>query len=152
MFDRFTDDARRVVVEAQEEVQTLGHRHIGTEHLLLGVLHTDDPAVHMVCAAAGLDLDVVRTRLVATAGRIRRKNAGHIPFSAGAGQVLEKSLQLSKRLGPGQVAPEHLLIAILDTPECTAAQLLGLHGADRDDLESAARRVAAQRQPESGAG
>lgn len=145
MFDRFTDDARRVVVWAQEEVQALRQQQIGTEHLLLGVLHTDDPALQTVCRAAGLDIDLVRARVVDTAGRKHRKVSGHIPFSPAAGQVLEKSLQLSKHLGPGPVGPEHLLIALLHTPDCTAARLVVGAGVDPDDLESAARGVAGER-------
>lgn len=146
MFDRFSDDGRAVVVWAQEESRLLRHQEIGTEHLLLGVLHTDDPAVHTAVGAVGVHLDAVRDRVVELTGRRRREPKGHVPFTSSANQVMERSLQLSRQFGGRTVGPAHLLVAILGTPDCSAVRaLLGL-GVDVEDLAVAVRTAASGRE------
>lgn len=142
MFERFTDDGRSVVVWAQEESRLLRHCELGTEHLLLGVLHIDDPTVSAPVSAVGLALDVVRDRVVELTGRQRREPKGHIPFSPFANQVLERSLQVSRQLGHKNVGPADLLVALLETADCTAVRALGGLGISVGDLAAAVRTAA----------
>ena len=74
MFERFGDRSRRVVVLAQEEARLLGHRHIGTEHLLLGLIHEESGVPATVLAAAGVTLDAARVQVAEIAGSGDRKS------------------------------------------------------------------------------
>ena len=63
MFERFNDRSRRVVVLAQEEARLLGHDYIGTEHLLLGLVHDRESVAAQALESVGVSLEAVRTRL-----------------------------------------------------------------------------------------
>ncbi|QNK82855.1 Clp protease N-terminal domain-containing protein [Nakamurella sp. PAMC28650] len=99
MFERFTDEGRSVIVWAQEEVVSLRHQQIGTEHLLLGVLRSGDPLLQRAIRTAGITLDSVRERVVESVRRSRKGPTGHIPFTPSAKHVLERSLQVPNHLG-----------------------------------------------------
>ncbi len=142
MFERFTDEGRSVVVWAQEEAVSLRHQQIGTEHLLLGVLRSADPLLKSAIRAAGITLDTVRERVVESVGRSRKGPTGHIPFTPSAKQVLERSLQVSKQLGHTEIGPAHLLVAILQNPDCVAVRVLVGLDVDTLALAGAAREVA----------
>ena|SRR5690625_3241611 len=63
MFERFTDRARRVVVLAQEEARLLNHNYIGTEHILLGLIHEGDGVAAKALESLGISLDAVREQV-----------------------------------------------------------------------------------------
>ena len=138
MFERFSDGARRAVAYAQEESRLLRHQHIGTEHLLLGLLY-DDTAVALALDRLGVTPDRVRRRVVAERGRGRRKQRGHVPFTQEVLAVLERAGGHAERLGHARIHRAHLLRALLDDPATLAARtLVGLAGtaelvADRAD-------------------
>jgi ATP-dependent Clp protease ATP-binding subunit ClpA len=138
MFERFTDEGRSVVVWAQEEVGALRHGQIGTEQLLLGVPRSSDPLLQ----TAGTTLDSVRERVVESVGSGRKGPTGHIPFTPSAEQVLERSLQASKHFGHTGIGPAHLLVAILQDPECTAVRVLVGLDVDPVEMAAAAREMA----------
>ena len=117
MFERFSDDARQVIRYAQEESKQLGHDSVGVEHLLLGVARTD-PALIRVTA------DDVRAQVVERLGTGTQRVQGNVPFSAGAKGALERSLTSALQRGDQQIAPEHLLMALL-ADERVAAVLRG---------------------------
>ena len=131
IFERFTEGARRVVVYAQEESRTLGHGHIGTEHLLLGVLHGGD-ATADVFAGAGVSLDAARAELGPPAGA--RPKSGHIPFTADAKHVLEMSLREAMALDHDFISCAHIALALLDERAGQAARIARALGADVDEL------------------
>jgi len=92
MFERFTDDARRVLVLAQEEARTLNHNYIGTEHILLGVIHESEGVAAAALESLGVSLDVVRAQVtgIDSGGGGTRGSAGdHVPFTPRAKKVLE---------------------------------------------------------------
>jgi len=93
MFERFTNRARRVVVYAQEECVLLRHDHIGTEHLLLGLLHEGEGVAARALGSLGVSLQAARAQVGEVAGRGRRPPGGHIPFTGPAKRVLEHSLR-----------------------------------------------------------
>jgi Clp amino terminal domain, pathogenicity island component/UvrB/uvrC motif len=130
MFERFTDRARRVVVLAQEEARMLNHAHIGTEHLLLGLVHEGQGVAARALETMGIGLEAVRREVEETIGRGERPPSGHIPFTPRAKKVLELSLRESTELGHAHIGTEHILLGLLREGEGVAAQVLVKMGAD----------------------
>jgi ATP-dependent Clp protease ATP-binding subunit ClpC len=135
MFERFTDRSRRVVVLAQEEAREFNHSHIGTEHLLLGVLHEGQGLAAMVLKSLGLTLDATRDEVEAILGRGRKEQAtGHIPFTPRAKKSLELSLRESLQLGSRYIGTEHLLLGLIGQDENVAIQVLRRLDVNLNDL------------------
>lgn len=132
MFERFTDRAQRVVVLSQEEARSLNHFHIGTEHLLLGLLHEGEGVGPKVLESLGVSLEAVRERVEGIVGQGQEMLSGHIPFTAGAKKVLEYSLREALGLNHNYIGTEHLLLGMLREGEGVAAQVLAEFGLDLD--------------------
>jgi Clp amino terminal domain, pathogenicity island component len=130
MFERFTERARRAVVLAQEEARKLDHGYIGTEHLLLGLIHEGEGVAAQALESLGISLKTVRDQVVARVGRGQRPPSGHIPFTERAKRVLELSLRESGQLGHRYIGTEHILLAIVREGDGVAAQVLTGLGAD----------------------
>ena len=137
MFERFTEGARQVVVLAQEEARLLAHIHIGTEHLLLGVIRQEDEAVLPVLQAHDLSLENARTAVTEAVPRGADRLSGQIPFTAGAKKVLELSLERAAALHHRAITPVHLTLALALEGEGVAARILREHGLDSITLERA---------------
>jgi ATP-dependent Clp protease ATP-binding subunit ClpA len=131
MFERFSPQARHIVVSAQEEARELDHNYIGTEHVLLGLLATSDSLASDSLTALGYTHDNVRDTLVAAVGRGKAAPRGHIPFTPRAKKVLELSLREALQLKHNYIGPEHILLGLLREGEGRAAQIL----ADRQPLD-----------------
>ena len=93
MFERFTDRARRVVVLAQEEARMLNHNYIGTEHILLGLIHEGEGVAAKALESLGISLEAVRNQVEEIIGQGQQAPSGHIPFTPRAKKVLELSLR-----------------------------------------------------------
>lgn len=130
MFEKFTDRARRVVVLSQEEARLLRHKYIGTEHLLLGMLHEGEALPAQALEALGIKLDDVRARIDEIAFGGEAEITGHIPFTPRAKKVLEFSNREALQLGVSYIAPEHILLGLIREGEGLAAQVLVNMGAD----------------------
>jgi len=130
MFERFSGQARHVVVSAQEEARELDHNYIGTEHLLLGLL-TSDSLASASLNALGYTRDDVQAKVVATVGRGKASPGGHIPFTPRAKKVLELSLREALQLKHNYIGTEHILLGLLREGEGMAAQIL----ADKHPLD-----------------
>ena len=128
-FRRFTDPAKRAVVLAQEEAGALHHNYIGTEHLLLGVLHEGESVAALVLKSLGISLEEARNRLKEIADRGQDAPARHMPFTPAARKVIEGALQEALRLGHTNVGSEHLLLALLREGDGVAEQVLADLGA-----------------------
>ena len=128
MFERFTDRARRVVVAAQEEARTLGHDYIGTEHLLLGLIHEGHGVAAIALESLGIGADGLRERVVAIVGTGQHPVAGHIPFTPQAKQVLRLSLSEALRFGHNYIGTEHLLLGLIQEKDGVAAQVWRTRG------------------------
>src|SRR5699024_11126340 len=100
MFERFTDRARRVVVLAQEEARMLNHNYIGTEHILLGLIHEGEGVAAKALETLDISLDAVREQVQEIIGQGQQSPTGHIPFTPRAKKVLELSLREGLQLGP----------------------------------------------------
>jgi ATP-dependent Clp protease ATP-binding subunit ClpA len=130
MFERFTDRARRVVVLAQEEARMLNHDYIGTEHLLLGLIHEGEGVAAQALKTLGISMDTVRQQVEGIIGRGQQAPSGHIPFTPRAKRVLELSLRESVQLGHDYIGTEHILLGLVREGEGVAAQVLVRLGAD----------------------
>ncbi|MBK6885744.1 MAG: ATP-dependent Clp protease ATP-binding subunit [Tetrasphaera sp.] len=130
MFERFTDRARRVVVLAQEEARMLNHNYIGTEHILLGLIHEGDGVASKALESLGIELDNVREQVQEIIGQGQQAPSGHIPFTPRAKKVLELSLREALQLGHNYIGTEHILLGLIREGEGVAAQVLVKLGAD----------------------
>jgi pyridoxamine 5'-phosphate oxidase len=130
VFERFTDRARRVVVLAQEEARLLGHNYIGTEHLLLGLIHESDGVGARALESLGVSLVAVRGRVEDIIGRGLASPSGHIPFTPRSKKVLELSLREALSLGHSYIGTEHVLLGLLREGEGVGAQVLIALGAN----------------------
>src|SRR5450756_1439978 len=130
MFERFTDRARRVVVLAQEEARMLNHNYIGTEHILLGLIHEGEGVAAKALESLDISLDAVRQQVQEIIGEGQQAPSGHIPFTPRAKKVLELSLREALQLGHNYIGTEHILLGLIREGEGVAAQVLNKLGAD----------------------
>jgi hypothetical protein len=132
MFERFTDRARRVVVLAQEEARLLNHNYIGTEHILLGLVHEGEGVAAKALESLDIPLDAVRTEVEAIIGGGPQAPDVHIPFTPRAKKVLELSLREAMQLGHNYIGTEHILLGLIREGEGVGAQVLMRLGASLD--------------------
>jgi ATP-dependent Clp protease ATP-binding subunit ClpC len=137
MFERFTERARHVVVFAQEEARRLGHAHIGTEHLLLGLFREESGVAAAALRSSGLTLETARDDVVRIAGRGEGTPTGQIPFTPRAKQTLELALREAIALQHNYIGTEHILLALARSPDSTAARMLLDAGVDESTLREA---------------
>jgi hypothetical protein len=130
MFERFTDRARRVVVLAQEEARMLNHNYIGTEHILLGLIHEGEGVAAKALTSLGISLPAVRQKVEEIIGQGQQAPTGHIPFTPRAKKVLELSLREALQLDHNYIGTEHILLGLIREGEGVAAQVLVRLGAD----------------------
>jgi ATP-dependent Clp protease ATP-binding subunit ClpC len=130
VFERFTDRARRVVVLAQEEARLLNHNYIGTEHILLGLIHEGEGVAAKALESLGISLEAVRAQVEEIIGHGGAAPSGHIPFTPRAKKVLELSLREALQLGHNYIGTEHILLGLIREGEGVAAQVLVKLGAD----------------------
>ena len=137
MFERFTDRARSVVVLAQEESRLLGHNHIGTEHLLLGLLAEREGVAARALESLGVTLDAARQQVREIVGPDSEAARGHIPFTPRAKKILELSLREALSLGSEVISTEHLLLGLIDEGDGVGAQILERLGAQNTKVRKA---------------
>ena len=132
MFERFTERARRVVVLAQDEARMLDHNYIGTEHILLGLIHEGEGVAAKALESLGISLDAVRQQVEEIIGRGQQQQppSGHIPFTPRAKKVLELSLREAQQLGHTYIGTEHILLGLIREGDGVAAQVLVGLGVD----------------------
>jgi hypothetical protein len=136
MFERFTNQSRRVVVLAQEEARGLNHNYIGTEHLLLGLLREGKGSAARTLTAMDVTLTAARGQVTAIIGRGQATPTGHIPFTPRAKKSLELSLREALQLGDGYIGTGHLLLGLIHQGDGVAVQMLSDMGADLKDLRA----------------
>ena len=139
MFERFTDRARRVVVLAQDEARQHHHDHIGSEHLLLGLIRVNEGVASRMLLAAGISLDAASAEVDRIVGVSDRAPTGHIPFDPGAKKVLEQSLREAFGHGHVHIGTEHLLLGLLRLSSGVGVEVLVNLGVRPEDLERAVR-------------
>jgi ATP-dependent Clp protease ATP-binding subunit ClpC len=130
VFERFTDRGRRVVVLAQEESRMLNHNYIGTEHILLGLVHEGGGVAALALEKLDISIEAVRQQVGEIIGQGQAAPTGHIPFTPRAKKVLELSLREALQLGHNYIGTEHILLGLIREGEGVAAQVLQKLGAD----------------------
>jgi ATP-dependent Clp protease ATP-binding subunit ClpA len=145
VFERFTERARKVVVLAQEEARSFEHRHIGTEHLLLGLLRVEEGLAACVLTTLGITVDAVREKVAQLVGDGDEAPHGQIPFTPRAKKVLELSLREAIAVGHNYIGTEHILLGLVRENDGVAARVLLELGADsqrvRDEVLGALGEV-----------
>ncbi len=152
MFERFTDRARRVVVLAQEEARLLNHNYIGTEHILLGLIHEGEGVAARALESLGINLESVRSQVVEIIGQGAQAPSGHIPFTPRAKKVLELSLREALQLGHNYIGTEHILLGLIREGEGVAAQVLQKLGAELHKVRQTVIQLLSGVQGEGGSG
>ncbi|AQP50236.1 ATP-dependent Clp protease ATP-binding subunit [Tessaracoccus flavescens] len=136
MFERFTDRARRVIVLAQDEAKLLNHNFIGTEHILLGLIHEGEGVAAKALESLGIELEAVRQQVEEIIGQGQQVPTGHIPFTPRAKKVLELSLREALQMNHNYIGTEHILLGLIREGEGVAAQVLIKLGADLGRVRS----------------
>ncbi|HMR50749.1 MAG TPA: Clp protease N-terminal domain-containing protein, partial [Arachnia sp.] len=136
MFERFTDRARRVIVLAQDEAKLLNHNYIGTEHILLGLIHEGEGVAAKALESLGISLEAVREQVEEIIGQGQQVPTGHIPFTPRAKKVLELSLREALQMNHQYIGTEHILLGLIREGEGVAAQVLIKLGADLNRVRS----------------
>jgi ATP-dependent Clp protease ATP-binding subunit ClpC len=144
MFEKFSDRARRVVVLSQEEAQLLDHNYIGTEHILLGLIHEGEGVAASALASLNIRLDAVRREVEEITGQGGSPPSGHIPFTPRAKKVLELSLREAIQLGHNYIGTEHILLGLLREGEGVACQVLVKLGASLPKVRARVLQLAAK--------
>jgi ATP-dependent Clp protease ATP-binding subunit ClpC len=125
MFERFTQPSRRVVVLAQEEARMLDHNYIGTEHILLGLIHEGEGVAARAILSLGLTLEGTRDQVTDLIGRGQQTPTGHIPFTPRAKKVLELSMREALALSNDYtIGTEHILLGLIREGDGVGAQIL----------------------------
>ena len=129
MFERFTPQARQVVVHAQEEARGLRHNYIGTEHMLLGLLREPEDLPGNALGSLGITYDGIRERVLELVGAGEEPSSSQIPFTPRAKKVLELSLREARKLGDEHIGAEHMLLGLADETDGVASRVLNESGA-----------------------
>jgi ATP-dependent Clp protease ATP-binding subunit ClpC len=124
MFERLTQPARRAVVRAQEEARLLDHDYIGTEHILLGLLHGGGGLAAQAFDSLGVTLERARLEVEQIIGRGSSVSGGDLSFTERAKAVLGVSLRDALQLGQNYIGTEHLLLALLHVEDGLAPMVL----------------------------
>jgi len=130
MFERFTDRARRVMLLAEEEARRLNHDHVGTEHILLGLVLEGEGVAARALESLGISLQAVREQVEESIGRGQQAPPGRIPYTPRAKKTLELSLREALHLGHHYIGTEHILLGVIREGEGPAAQVLVNLGGD----------------------
>ena len=155
MFERFTDRARRVVVLAQEEARMLNHDYIGTEHILLALIHEENGVAAQALESLGITEEAARQQVEEITGRGQQDPPrGHIPFTPRAKKTLQLSMREAIALGHAYIGTEHILLGLVREDDGVAIRVLNGLGADPTRVrQQVIQRVHARRvQEEPGTG
>jgi Clp amino terminal domain, pathogenicity island component/UvrB/uvrC motif len=137
MFERFTEEARGVVVLGQDEARMLRHNQIGTEHILLGLLRQEEESGSwQPLQSLGVTLQKTREMVTSLVGSSDEATAGQVPFTPRAKKVLELSLREALSLGYNWIGPEHILLGLARENEGVAARILSDLGADSEKIRN----------------
>lgn len=141
MFERFTETARQVVTISQAEARKMKHAYIGTEHLLLGLLLTEDALAARVLASLDVFPEAIRDQIIKTVGEGETVVDGQIPFTSRAKKVLELALREALSLGHNYIGTEHVLLALARENEGVASRILADLEIDAEKIRSETMRA-----------
>ena len=140
---RFTPGAWRVLSFMQEEAHRFEHSHMGTEHLLLGLIRERQSVAARVLMNLGVELETVRTRVEGIIGRRGSLYTGSGGLTLRCQRVIERAARQAREAGQRQVGTGHLLQSLVDQPEDAAGQMLVEMGVTPDGVEAQMNRLGA---------
>jgi ATP-dependent Clp protease ATP-binding subunit ClpA len=147
MFERFSDQARQVMMHAEQEARALNHRYIGTEHLLLGLLREQGVACR-VLESLDVDLDRARATVIGLVGAGSGETDEDIPLTSHGRKVLEYALDEAVRRGHDQIGPEHILLGLVRETDGRGSEALRELTNEPGEIHS--RVLETIREPDSG--
>jgi|GEM_PF-1783329 len=136
MFERFTEQAIKVIMLAQEEARRLGQNFIGTEQILLGLIGESKSIAATVLKSQGIGLAEARVKVERIIGRGSGLVQVEIPFTERGKKVLEHALKQARHLGHKHISTEHLLLGLIQEPETVAVRVLQEYGVDITQLRT----------------
>ncbi|HSZ36524.1 MAG TPA: Clp protease N-terminal domain-containing protein [Acidimicrobiales bacterium] len=142
-FERFTDRARHVLAQSEEEAHRLGHGFVGTEHLLLALFDSPDGVAAQVLGESGITKSMVETQIVVRIKPGTESDERKRPFTPRAKTVVRNAVHEALQLGHNYIGTEHILIALFADGDAVAAKVLDELGASKDDARSRILRVLA---------
>lgn len=139
MQGRFTQSAIKVLKLAQYEAKHLKHRHVGTEHILLGLLHEGTNVAAKALSSIGIDLYTVRQRVHELVEKedFDDLETEEIGYSPEAKTIMEYAVEQAQALGHDYIGTEHILLGIIYDTESIACEILVSLGADLDIIHDA---------------
>jgi ATP-dependent Clp protease ATP-binding subunit ClpC len=150
MFEPFTERARWVVVQAQEEARMRNDNYIGTEHILLSLIREGDGVAAKALESIGISLDAVRQQVEEIIGQGQYAPPGHIPFTPRSKRVLELSLSEAVLLGHNHIGTEHILLSLISEGDGMAALVLVRLGAELSRVRQQVIQLISGQQPQPG--
>jgi len=138
--ERLTQRAKRVLSLAHQEAERLRHDHIGTEHLLLGLIIEDGGVASRVLRELGLEPQRI-SELVERLSPVGTHTSGKIDLSAGTQEVLKFAFEEAKKLGKSYVSTEHLLLGLIRLTDSIAMEVLRKTGVNEEQIRRQTRRV-----------
>ena len=147
MKQNFSENAQRALQNASEAAGGLGQDYIGSEHLLMGLLLTEDSTAQLILEEGGVEYDPFREKLsqLTETGEPLQKNTAQL--TPRAGRILQTATLESARHN-AETGTEHILLAILSEGDCLAVRILQLLGADPAALYKACREIIRETLPE----
>ncbi|MFQ5834916.1 MAG: ATP-dependent Clp protease ATP-binding subunit [bacterium] len=151
MFNRFTEQAKRAILLAQEEANRLNHGYLGTEHILLGLIRENEGIAANALKSSGIDLARVRQEVEKAVGRGQEASfLGQIPLTLRANRALQLAAEEARQLGHGYLGTEHLLLGLTKDKESLAAQILISSGVDLEQLRQEVINLLGELPPSAG--
>ena len=134
IFERFSQPARDVLVQAHREVREHKHERIGSEHILLGLIAAEQSLAARVMMSVDLSVARVRQRVVEILGEGDASGSRQIPFAADAEKALAEGMHEADRLGSKRIATHHLLLGLLRDSESAGVRVLRDLGVEAERL------------------
>ena len=137
MFERYTDNARRVLSRARQEAQKFHHDHIGTEHILLGLIEVKDGVAADILSHRNIDLKHAKGEVekIVVPGTLADESTFlALPRTTHAHELIDDAVEEARTLKHNYIGTEHLLLALLKEKDGCGAKVLGNLDMELDDV------------------
>ena len=134
MPNRFTKAASDVLNNAMSNARTLGHTYIGTEHILLGLLSVENGVASKLLTNRSVTFEKTRELVSEIAGTGEPSDVGPGDMTPRTKRLIEIAARESMRLGQNYIGTEHILLAMLNEPDCVGIKLLSLQNVTTSDI------------------
>lgn len=148
MLEWFTERSLQAITLAKEEARSFNHDHVGTEHLLLGLLREGKNIAALSLASLNIGLDEVREQVGSMVGYGEEQRGGSEPgFTPHLEEVFELAQVEARQFEHSYVGTEHLLLGLLRKPDCGAVQVLSNLNVEQGQARREVMRALGEEQP-----